>query len=75
MLKNLKRQEEGKLFKKLEVTEKDEMCVLIAALCHELGIWMQCSAICILYNIVTCVCIKYNDRNLQLIYIIHNIHF
>ena len=36
LLKNL-RQEQGELFVEYGITEKDEMCVLIAALCHELG--------------------------------------
>ena len=31
------RQKQQKLFEELNVTPKDEMCVQIAALCHELG--------------------------------------
>ena len=36
LLKSL-RQKQGELFEEYGITEKDEMCVLIAALCHELG--------------------------------------
>ena len=36
LLKNL-RQEQEELFEEYGISEKDEMCVLIAALCHELG--------------------------------------
>lgn len=36
MLKNCRIQDR-KLFERLGVTDTDEMCVLIAALCHELG--------------------------------------
>ena len=37
LLKSL-RQKQGELFEEYGIIEKDEMCVLIAALCHELGI-------------------------------------
>ena len=36
LLKNLHRGQE-ELFQEYGITKKDEMCVLIAALCHELG--------------------------------------
>ena len=36
LLKNL-HQKQGELFEEYGIKEKDEMCVLIAALCHELG--------------------------------------
>ena len=50
LLKNL-RQEQGELFEKYKIKEKDEMCVLIAALCHELGNNVSVTTIKFVYNV------------------------